>query len=104
MYAKPWNEFVPLFTTVLNCPPEECPNSGEKLFSSSENSATASCGTVTNGPVMPLLLLSTPSIVKLLLRGRWPPTEGPAPTPTPPLLVTPALNSDRFRAPKLVPG
>jgi len=25
--------------------------------------------------------------------GRWPPTDGPVPWPTPPLLATPALNS-----------
>src|ERR1700687_58954 len=64
-----------------------------------ENSATAGFGTVTRGPVTPLLLLSTPSIVKLLLRGRCPPTAGPEPTPTPPLLATPELNRERFNTP-----
>src|ERR1700747_2535184 len=84
---------------VLNCPPEECPKSGENWFCSKENSATASLGTETRGPVTDLSLLSTPSIVKLLLRGRWPPTEGPAQTPTLPLVATPALKSERFNTP-----
>src|SRR5438034_3464106 len=51
---------------VLNCPPEEWPNSGENWFCSTENSATASLGTVTRVPVTLVSLLSTPSIVKLL--------------------------------------
>jgi hypothetical protein len=38
-------------------------------------------------------------MVKLLFMGRCPPIEGPVPWPTPPLLVTPALNSDRLIAP-----
>ena len=54
----------------------------------------------TKGPVTPLLLLSTPSTVKLLLRGRWPPTDGPVPAPTPPLLATPEPSSERFSTPK----
>src|ERR1043165_7434976 len=99
MYAPPCKSFVPLLTIVLNCPPEECPNSGENWFCSTENSATASFGIPTSGPVTDLLLLSTPSIVKLLLRGRCPPTDGPAPAPTPPLLATPEPNSDRFSTP-----
>src|SRR5271165_63248 len=52
-----------------------------------------------SGPVTDKLLLSTPSIVKLLLRGRFPPTDGPEPTPTPPVLATPAFKSDKFRTP-----
>ena len=47
-----------------------------------------------------LLLLSTPSMVKLLLRGRWPETEGPVPAPIPPLVATPAFNNERLRTPK----
>ena len=39
-----------------------------------------------------LLLLSMPSTVKLLLRGRCPPTEGPVPIPRPPPEATPGLN------------
>src|SRR5205807_3421983 len=84
---------------VLNCPPEECPNSGENWFCSTENSATASLGTFTRGPVTLVSLLSTPSMVKLLLRGLCPPTEGPVPTPTPPLVVTPAASKERFKTP-----
>src|SRR5882762_9595230 len=38
-------------------------------------------------------------MVKLLLRGRCPPTEGPEPTPTPPLVATPELKSERFNTP-----
>ena len=49
-----------------------------------------------------LRLLSTPSIMKLLLRGRWPPTEGPVPTPMPPELATPAPSSDRLSTPPQV--
>src|SRR4051812_3574613 len=52
---------------------------------------------------MPLLLLSTPSIMKLLFRGRCPPTEGPDPTPTPPAVDTPALSSERLSTPLPVP-
>ena len=63
------------------------------------NSDTASLGTCTNGPVMDLLLLSIPSIVKLLLRGRCPPTEGPVPTPTAPPVATPACSRDAFITP-----
>jgi hypothetical protein len=83
----------------LNTPPDECPNSALNWFCSTVNSATASFGTVMIGPVTSLRLLSTPSMVKLLLRGRWPPMAGPVPTPTPPELVTPALSSDRLRRP-----
>src|ERR1700719_1406521 len=99
MYASPRNEFVPLLMMVLNCPPDECPKSGVNWFWRTENSATASLGTVTNGPVTALSLLSTPSIVKLLFLGRWPPIEGPAPTPTPPLVATPELSKDKFSTP-----
>src|SRR5579884_664777 len=49
---------------------------------------------------MVLLLLSTPSIMKLLFMGRWPPTEGPVPWPTPPLLATPELSRESCNAPK----
>src|SRR5260370_33782888 len=58
-----------------------------------------SLGTGTSGPVTLLLLLSIPSTVKLLLRGRCPPTLGPAPAPIPPLLATPELKSERLRIP-----
>ena len=51
------------------------------------------------GPVTLPLLLSIPSIVKLLLRGRWPPTEGPLPAPTEPLVATPDCKSDKFSTP-----
>src|SRR3974390_612143 len=51
------------------------------------------------GPVTERLLLSTPSTVKLLLRGRFPPTAGPEPAPRPPELATPAFNNDKFRTP-----
>src|SRR5581483_12492055 len=59
---------------------------------------------LTSGPVVDFSLLSMPSTVKLLSRGRWPPTEGPVPipTPTPPALATPAVSIDRFRTPKPV--
>ena len=98
-YAEPWNWFPPLFTTWLNWPPEEWPNSGEIWFCCTVNSATASLGTVTSGPVTLPLLLSIPSTVKLLLRGRCPPTDGPAPRPTAPLEPTPAFNSERLITP-----
>src|SRR5947209_1795739 len=42
-----------------------------------------------------------PSMVKLLFRGRCPPTDGPLPTPTPPLLATPEPRRERFRTPPL---
>src|SRR5215469_18121316 len=60
---------------------------------------TASLGTITSGPVTPLSLLSVPSIVKLLLRGRCPPTDGPEPAPKPPVLPTPACSSEAFNTP-----
>src|SRR4029077_2290435 len=41
--------------------------------------------------------------MKLWLRGRRPPTEGPVPTPTPPAVDTPALSSDRLSTPLPVP-
>src|SRR5204862_7016615 len=56
-----------------------------------------SFGTGTRGPVTLLLLLSIPSTVKLLLRGRWPPMLGPEPAPIAPLLATPELKSERLR-------
>src|SRR5258708_9526923 len=56
-------------------------------------------GTGTRGPVTLLLLLSIPSTVKLLLRGRWPPMLGPEPAPIAPLLATPELKSERLRIP-----
>src|SRR5271170_3290868 len=83
----------------LNWPPEEWPYSGENWFAITVNSETASLGTCTNGPVTALLLLSIPSIVKLLLRGRWPPTEGPVPSPTAPPVAIPAWSSDAFMTP-----
>src|SRR5271170_1388007 len=55
-----------------------------------------------SGPVTALLLLSIPSIVKLLLRGRCPPTEGPMPMPIPPLEAPPGLSRDALRTPKPV--
>src|SRR6185437_7102012 len=55
---------------------------------------------VTRGPVMLLLLLSIPSTVKLLLRGRCPPTDGPVPTPTEPLVATPAFSRERLIIPE----
>src|SRR5215472_10973576 len=58
---------------------------------------------MTNGPVTLLLLLSTPSIVKLLSRGLWPPTDGPVPAPTPPLVLTPDCSKDRFKTPSPCP-
>ena len=57
-------------------------------------------GNDTSGPVTVLLLLSTPSMGKLLFRARCPPTEGPEPTPTPPEDATPAVRSDRFKTPE----
>src|SRR6187402_7699 len=84
---------------VLNCPPEEWPNSGENWFVISENSPTASLGTYTRGPVTDLSLLSIPSMVKLLLRGRCPPTDGPTPMPIPPVDATFGLSSDTFKTP-----
>src|ERR1700733_266404 len=84
---------------VLNWPPEECPKSGGNWFCRTENFATASFGIVTNGPVVTLSLLSTPSMVKLLFLGRWPPMLGPVPAPIPPPVATPALKSERFRTP-----
>src|ERR1041385_92766 len=98
-YSEPWIWLVPLLTIVLNWPPLECPHSAPTWLWSRVNSAVASVGTYTSGPVMVLLLLSTPSIMKLLFIGRWPPTDGPVPCPRPPLLATPALSSDKFRAP-----
>src|ERR1700733_5292513 len=83
----------------LNWPPEEWPYSGENWFAITVNSETASLGTCTNGPVMDLLLLSTPSMVKLLSRGRWPPPEGPVPPPTAPPVAIPAWSSDAFMTP-----
>src|SRR2546422_1738988 len=58
-----------------------------------------SLGTVNNGPVTPLLLLSRPSTVKLLLRGRCPPMAGPEPAPIAPTFATPAVSNERFRIP-----
>jgi len=63
------------------------------------NSEMESFGTGTRGPVTLLLLLSIPSTVKLLLRGRWPPMLGPEPAPIAPLLATPELKSERLRIP-----
>src|ERR1035441_2168519 len=40
-------------------------------------------------------------MLKLLLRGRWPPTDGPLPPPAPPLLPTPPPRSERFSTPLL---
>src|SRR5450432_3614064 len=99
-YAVPWSTLPPLLTTWLNWPPEEWPNSGEIWFCCTENSETASLGTVTSGPVTLPLLLSMPSIVKLLLRGRCPPTDGPEPRPIAPLEPTPAFNNARLITPE----
>ena len=65
--------------------------------------STASFGTAISAPVTDLLLLSTPSTVKLLSRGRCPPTEGPVPSPIALAWVTPGLNNDRFNTPAPTP-
>src|SRR5450432_298010 len=98
-YAVPWIALPPLLTTWLNWPPEEWPNSGEIWFCCTPNSDTASLGKVTSGPVTLPLLLSMPSMVKLLLRGRCPPTDGPEPRPMAPLEPTPAFNKERVITP-----
>src|SRR5690349_7853298 len=95
----PCTWFEPLYTTELNWPPDEWPYSALNWFCRTVNSAIASFGIDATGPVTSLRLLSTPSMVKLLLRGRCPPTDGPVPTPTPPRLPTPELSSERFRTP-----
>jgi len=83
----------------LNWPPDEWPKSGENWFCSTVSSATASLGSETTGPVTLSLLLSIPSMVKLLLRGRCPPTDGPVPAPVAPLVETPAFSSDKLSTP-----
>ena len=98
-YADPWIALVPLRSAMLNCPPVECPNSAVNWFCNIENSATASLGTRMFAPVTSARLLSTPSTMKLFCRGRCPPTEGPSPSPMPPLLPTPAPSSDRLYTP-----
>src|SRR5262249_8851541 len=86
--AEPWNEFVPRLGTGMNFPPGERAHSAWYWFDRSENSDTASGEMYTCGPVTDLSLLSTPSTTKLLFLARWPPTEPPVPTPTPPVLTT----------------
>src|SRR5204863_9354549 len=94
----------PDFVTVKNCPPLERANSAENWFCNKENSATTSGETYTCGPVTDLSLLSTPSTMKLLLRGRCPPTEPPEPTPTPPELDTfGAINARLLTPPPKAP-
>ena len=51
------------------------------------------------GPVTSWRLLSTPSMLKLLFVGRWPPTDGPVPYPMPPLCVTPGASRLKFKTP-----
>ena len=99
-YNIPWNSLVPLLITSLNWPPEEWPYCAENWLARIENSCTASFGILARGPVTLLLLLSTPSIVKLLLRGRCPPTDGPVPAPMAPLEDTPDVYRARFRTPE----
>src|ERR1700751_2040794 len=98
-YSDPWKLFVPLLIVVLNWPPEECPNSELNWFEINEKLSTASLGTMISDPVTDLLLLSTPSTVKLLSRGRWPPTDGPTPKPIAFAFETPGASIDRFRTP-----
>src|SRR5579872_2992919 len=88
---------------VLNWPPEECPNSELYWFEMRVKFSTASFGMVMRAPVTDLLLLSTPSTVKLLSRGRCPPTDGPVPRPMEFAFVTPGLNIDRFKTPPPCP-
>src|SRR5207247_10843931 len=83
--------FPPLFTIVLNWPPVEWPNSALNWFCRSENSCVASVGTYKSGPVIVLLLLSKPSIMKSLFVGSLPPFEGPVPLPILHFFVIPAL-------------
>ena len=37
--------------------------------------------------------------MKLLLRGRWPPIEGPTPIPRPPVEATPGASREAFSTP-----
>src|SRR5437016_13209576 len=84
---------------VLNCPPEEWPNSGENWFCSTENSATASLGTVTRVPVTLVSLLSTPSIVKLLFSRTLAADRRPASHPHATARCNPESSRERFRTP-----
>src|SRR5256886_14753632 len=85
--ADPSKLFVPVLVTRVNWPPAECPYSALNLLVVRLNSATASGITVELFPVTPRLLSSTPSTVKLLSRGRVPPTDPPIPV-TPPGCAT----------------
>src|SRR5512146_615349 len=80
---EPCQLLVPVVVTRLNCPPAEWPYSALNWLVIRFNSETVSGITLELAPVTPMLLSSTPSTVKLLLRGRFPPTAPPVPA-TPP--------------------
>src|SRR5262249_38893964 len=88
-HPLPWNSLVPDFVVAMNCPAVECPNSARNWFVSSVKSSTDSWMTGASAPVTLGLLLSTPSTTKLLLRGRFPPTEPPIPVTPPDWVATP---------------
>src|SRR3954469_11879232 len=96
-YAEPWNVFVPVLVTRLNCPPEECPVSALYWFVCNVNSARESGITVEFGPVTPRLLSSTPSTLKLFSRGRVPPTDPPTPVTPPGCATTLGASTAKLR-------
>src|SRR6266436_3486410 len=93
----PCQLFVPVFVTRLNWPPAEWPYSALNWLVVRANSATASGITVELLPVTPRLLSSTPSTVKLLSRGRVPPTDPPTPVTPPGMATTLGAKTARFR-------
>src|SRR5712692_9761407 len=95
-HASPWSALPPVLVVVMNCPAVECPYSAENWLVSSVNSFTASLITGADSPVTLELLLSRPSTVKLLLRGRLPPMAPPVPATPPGCEVVPGARSARL--------
>src|SRR4029077_18191587 len=81
LYSQPapCQALVPDLVTMLNWPPAEWPYSALNWLVSKVNSATDSWITGCVGPLVSILLSSTPSMVNPLKRGRVPPIEPPEP-------------------------
>src|SRR5215470_17422950 len=92
----PCQLLVPVLVTRLNWPPAECPYSALNWLVVTLNSATASGITVELFPVTPRLLSSTPSTLKLLSRGRVPPTLPPTPCEPPGVAITLGASTARL--------
>src|SRR5204863_8521145 len=75
--ASPWSGFVPLLVTALRAPAEPAPLSASHPVLPASDSRTSSRDSSVRLDPVRASVLSIPSIVSVLLRGRSPPKLNP---------------------------